>query len=317
MAASSRPLRVTHCPVNMGGTGWTNVQALRRRGIDARLVVFRPQKWRPDEYDEAIEPPRRGFLRRQIVLWPAFARLLPRTDIFHFYFGLTLVPKSVQFPILRATGKKSVIHWLGADIREQPREKLAYGRRADVQVVGSYAARHYVPEAVVIPPGLELSRFEPAPPVERERVRIVHAPSNKEKKGTEYIVAACKELPVDLDVVHGVPNKEAVKRYAQADIVVDQVLRDWHGIFTLESMAMGKPVVTSLDETAVRETEDAFGVKVPIVVATKDDLADKLRPLVESFEERKRLGQAGRAYVERVHDIDVITGRLIELYRGL
>jgi len=29
-----------HCPVNTAGVPWTNVQALRRRGIDASLVVF-------------------------------------------------------------------------------------------------------------------------------------------------------------------------------------------------------------------------------------------------------------------------------------
>ena len=314
---AARPLRVTHCPVNMAGTGWTNVQALRRKGLDARLVVFNPQKWRPDEYDETINRPRNGFVRQQLVQWRAFAGLLPRTDVFHFYFGITLVPKSIQFPLLRATGRKSVIHWLGADIRERPREQLAYGRRADAQVVGSYAARHYVPEAIVIPPGIELSRFQPVPAVERGRVRVVHAPSDKEKKGTEYIIAACEQLPVDLDVVHGVPNTEARARYADADIVIDQVLRDWHGVFTIESMALGKPVVTSLDEEAVRETEAAFGLGLPVVAATKDNLVEKLRPLVESFEERKRLGAAGRAYVERVHDIDKIADRLIELYESL
>jgi glycosyltransferase involved in cell wall biosynthesis len=301
----------------MAGTGWTNVQALRRKGLDARLVVFNPQKWRPDDYDETINRPRNGFVRQQLVQWRAFAGLLPRTDVFHFYFGITLVPKSVQFPLLRATGRKSVIHWLGADIRERPREQLAYGGRADAQVVGSYAARHYVPEAIVIPPGIDLARFQPVPAVERERVRVVHAPSDKEKKGTEYIIAACQQLPVDLDVVHGVPNAQALARYADADIVIDQVLRDWHGVFTIESMALGKPVITSLDEEAVRETEAAFGVDMPAVAATKDNLVDKLRPLVESFEERKRLGAAGRAYVERVHDIDEIADRLIELYESL
>ena len=43
----------------------------------------------------------------------AFSRLLPRTDIFHFYFGLTLIPKSLQFPLLRAARRKSVFHFLG------------------------------------------------------------------------------------------------------------------------------------------------------------------------------------------------------------
>ena len=311
-------LRVTHCPVNLAGVGWTNVQALRRRGVDARLVVFNTQPFRPDQADWDLRRPRTGLVRQQAVQWRAFAKLLPRTDVFHFYFGLTLVPKSIQFPILRATRRKSLFHFLGADIRERPKEQLLYGLKADARVVGSYAALRFIPyDAEVLPPGIDLSSYDPVAPVERERVRIVHAPSNTEKKGTEHVIAACKELPVDLDVVHGVRNEEALERYKQADIVVDQLLRDWHGVFTIEGMALGKPVVTSLDEDAVRQTEEALGVKVPIVRATKDDLVEKLRPLVDSFDERRRLGKLGRAYVEEVHDIERMTDRLLDLYERL
>lgn len=193
-----------------------------------------------------------------------------------------------------------------------------YGLKADARVVGSFAALRFIPyEAEVLPPGIDLSRYEPVPPVERDRVRIVHAPSSLEKKGTRYVVEACKQLPVDLDVVHGVRNEEALERYKQADIVVDQVLRDWHGILSIEGMALGKPVVTSLDEDAVRETEEHFGRKVPIVPATKDDLVEKLRTLVDSFAERKRLGEAGRAYVEEVHDVERMTDRLLDIYARL
>jgi glycosyltransferase involved in cell wall biosynthesis len=311
-------LRVTHCPVNLAGVGWTNVNALRRRGVDARLVVFNTQPFRPTQADWDLKRPRSGFLRQQAVTWPAFARLLPQTDIFHFYFGLTLIPKKLQFPILRATRRKSLFHFLGADIRDHPKERLTYGLKADARVVGSYAALRFIPfEAEVLPPGIDLTRYDPVPPVERERVRIVHAPSHLEKKGTQWVIDACKELPVDLEVVHGVLNEQALERYKQADIVVDQLLRDWHGVFSIESMALGKPVVTSLDEDAVRQTEEAYGVKVPIVRATKDDLGEKLRPLVESFEERKRLGEAGRAYVERVHDIERMTDHLLDIYARL
>jgi glycosyltransferase involved in cell wall biosynthesis len=311
-------LRVTHCPVNLAGVGWTNVHALRRRGVDARLVVFNTQPFRPTQADWDLKRPRSGFLRQQAVQWRAFARLLPQTDIFHFYFGLTLVPKKLQFPILRAAKRKSLFHFLGADIRDHPKERLTYGLKADARVVGSYAALRFIPfEAEVLPPGIDLSRYDPVPPVERERVRIVHAPSHLEKKGTEWVIEACKQLPVDLDVVHGVLNEEALERYKQADIVVDQLLRDWHGVFSIEAMALGKPVLTSLDEDAVRQTEEAYGVKVPIVRATKDDLVEKLRVLVESFEERKRLGEAGRAYVERVHDIERMTDHLLDIYARL
>jgi glycosyltransferase involved in cell wall biosynthesis len=312
------PLRVTHCPVNLAGVAWTNVQAQRRRGVDARLVVFNTQPFRPDQADWDLKRPRQGLLRQQAVQWRALARLLPQTDIFHFYFGLTLVPQALQFPILKATRKNSLFHFMGADIRERPKEELTYALKADARVVGSFAALRFLPfEADVVPPAIDLAGYEPVPPVERERVRIVHAPSNLEKKGTQYVIEACEQLPVELDVVHGVRNEEAVERYRQADIVVDQVLRDWHGILAIEGMALGKPVVTSLDKDAVRQTEEAFGVRVPIVSATKEDLVERLRPLVQSFEERKRLGEAGRAYVEEVHDLERMTDRLLDIYARL
>jgi hypothetical protein len=136
-------LRVTHCPVNTAGIPWANVQALRGRGVEARLVVFNRYKLHP----EADVDLRRsgGLLRQQLTQWRAFARLAPQTDVFHFYFGLTLLPKSVQFPLLRALGKRSVMHFLGSDIRGKPPAALDWSRRAGVRVVGSYDAIRWVP----------------------------------------------------------------------------------------------------------------------------------------------------------------------------
>src|SRR5919106_1481369 len=202
-----RPLRVTLCPVNTAGVPWTTAEALRRRGVDARLVVFGRYRLHP-EADESLERSG-GPLRRQATQWRALARLLPRTDVFHFVFGLTLVPQTLQFPILRAARKKSVMHYLGSDIRGKTPGQLAYGKKADAELIG------------------------------------------------------------------------------------------WYGIFAIEAMALGKPVVTFLHDEAVRRTEEAFGVEVPIVSATKETLRDQLEPLVADAEVRRRLGAASRTYVER------------------
>ena len=135
-------LRVTHCPVNLAGVGWTNVQALRKRGVDARLVVFNTQPFRPDQADWDLKRPRKGLLRQQLVQWRALSKLLPQTDVFHFYFGLTLVPKSLQFPILRAAGKKSVFHYLGSDIRGKSAAEYA----ANIAAIRTAAEAGRVPK---------------------------------------------------------------------------------------------------------------------------------------------------------------------------
>src|SRR5215211_3547926 len=150
-------LRVTHCPVNVAGIPWQNVEALRRKGVDARLVVFNRQRLHPEADIDLRRP--NGFVRSQATQWRALLRLLPRTDVFHFYFGLTLVPKSIQFPILRALRKKSVFHYLGSDIRGESRDELAFGKRAGAEIVGSVDALRWVPEAELIPPGLDLGPF--------------------------------------------------------------------------------------------------------------------------------------------------------------
>ncbi|MCP9485819.1 MAG: glycosyltransferase family 4 protein [Gaiellaceae bacterium MAG52_C11] len=310
-------LRVVHCPVNTAGVPWASVQALRARGVDARLVVFERYKLHP-EADWSLEIPSSSpLLGRQARQWAAFARLLTRTDVFHFVFGLTLVPQSLQFPILRAARKKSVMHYLGSDIRGKSPSQLAYGRKADAQIVGSYDAIRWVPEAEVIPPGIDLARIAPAPPSNRARPLIVHAPSHRGRKGTEHVIAACEGLDADLALVEGLHHHEALERYRAADIVVDQLNAGWYGLFAVEAMALGKPVVTFLHDDAVRRTEEAYATRVPIVNATKETLREQLRELVGSADERRRIGATSRAYVERVHDLERGTDRLLDLYARL
>ena len=308
-------MRVTHCPVNIAGIPWENVQALRRKGVDARLVVFERGKLH-HEADWSLD--RHGPLPQKLAQqFAAFARLAPQTDVFHFYFGLTLVPKSIQFPLLRALRKKSVFHYLGSDIRGKTPKQLAYGKRADAEIVGSFDAIRWVPEAHVVPPGLDLRPFTPRPPSDNPRPLVVHAPSNRERKGTRHVIEACEQLPVELDIVEGVPHEEARERYARADIVVDQLNAGWHGVFALEAMALGKPVVTYLKPEIVDRSAAGFGVRIPIVPATKETLVDALRPLVESPALRREIGAASRAYVEQVHDIDRVADRLLAVYRSL
>jgi len=218
---SHRPLRVVHCPVNTAGIPWTNVQALRQRGIDASLVVFNRYTLHP-EADRSLEL-EGGLVRRQLAQWKVLAELLPRTDLFHFTFGLTLVPQSLQFPILRALRKRSVMQYLGSDIRGKTPEELAYGRKAGAEIVGSYDAIRWVPHATVIPPGIDLARVTPAQPSGRRRPVVVHAPSSRRRKGTDHVVRACEGLDVELRIVEGLHHREALERYRDADIVVDQL----------------------------------------------------------------------------------------------
>jgi glycosyltransferase involved in cell wall biosynthesis len=227
------------------------------------------------------------------------------------------VPQSVQFPILRALRKKSVMHYLGSDIRGKSREALAFGKKADAEVVGSYDAIRWVPDAEMIPPGIDVRAIEPSPPTDRARPVILHAPSSRRRKGTDEVIAACDGLDADLVLVEGLHHDEAFERYREADLVVDQLNAGWYGLFAIECMALGKPVVSFLHDEAAERTERELGTRVPIVRATKESLRAQLEPLVASASERRRIGAESRAYVERVHDLERIADRLLALYARL
>jgi glycosyltransferase involved in cell wall biosynthesis len=312
----SPPLRVLHCPVNTAGIPWANSQALRRHGVESDLLVFNRYKLHP-EADISLE--RRGnLLRQQATQWRAFLKLLPRYDVFHFYSSVTLVPKSVQFRILHALGKQGVYQYLGSDIRGKTREQLAYGLAADAEIVSSYDAIRWVPDAEMILPGVETAAIAPAiPSADKKRPLIVHAPSSRRRKGTEHVVAAVDGLDADFRLVEGLTHDEAFGLYREADIVVDQLNAGWYGVFAIECLALGKPVVTFLHDEAVRRTQEAYGVEVPVVSATAETLREQLRPLVADAALRHRIGTASRAYAERLHDIDEIAGELVALYERI
>jgi hypothetical protein len=308
-------VRVVHTPLNVAGIPWTNVQALRRKGVDAKLVVVERQKMHP-EADWSLDRPA-GFLGRQAVQWPAFLRLLPRTDVFHFYFGWTLVPRKLTWPMLKATRRRSVLHFLGSDIRGKAPDELRFARGADARIVGSYDALRWVPDAHVVPPGLDLGEYVPAPLEDRIRPVVLHAPSDRRRKGTEHVIAACEGLDVELDLVEGLRHDEARRRYERADIVVDQLNAGWYGILALEAMALGKPVLSYLRDEAVQQTEQELGVEVPIIRVTKETLRERIAELAASVGERQLIGARSRAYVERVHDADKGAERLIAIYKSL
>jgi glycosyltransferase involved in cell wall biosynthesis len=131
------------------------------------------------------------------------------------------------------------------------------------------------------------------------------------------VVSACEGLDVELDIVEGLRHDEARRHYERADIVVDQLNAGWYGIFALEAMALGKPVLSYLRDEAVQETERALGVEVPIVGITKETIRDRIAELAGSPDERRRIGASSRAYVEQVHDAEKGADRLIEIYRSL
>jgi glycosyltransferase involved in cell wall biosynthesis len=256
----------------------------------------------------------------------ALAWALPRYDVFHFHAGLTITPKRINLPLLRALGKGVVFQSWGSDLRSQPAEAVRYLRYADAVIVGSFQTRRLAPKGrwpdyEVVPPAIDLTDWQPAPKERGETVRVAHAPSRRHVKGTDALLAAIEALqsrgvPIELDLIEGVPNREARRRYELADVIVDQLRVGWYGMFAIESMALAKPVVCYLDPEAVIETDAAWG-KVPVVRADEGSIGRVLDQLVETRERLPELGRRSREYVERVHSHTGVARRVLDIYLRL
>ena len=77
------------------------------------------------------------------------------------------------------------------------------------------------------------------------------------------------------------------------------------------------PAWLVLRPEAVRETETALDVEVPIVSVTRETLRDRIAELAADAGRRNAVGAASRAYVEQVHDADKGADRLVEIYGAL
>jgi glycosyltransferase involved in cell wall biosynthesis len=331
-----RPLRILHAPADVGGNARGLALAERELGFESDVAVFSPG---PFGYLADIDL-RAGADRSLPVRFArrgAFLRAaIERYDIFHFNFGQTLLQLrqlgrvADELPLLRRLGKTVIMTYQGCDVR--PFEHChcrsaacaattAYRQPAADRTL-RYADRvfylnpdlgRWLPGARFLPyASFDPRTVEPAPHAQRDELVVVHAPTSRAVKGTRHVeeaVAAVRAegVAIRLVLLEGMTRDEVLRCTADADVVVDQLLLGWYGGFAVEAMALGKPVLCSIDED-----ENPFGADLPIVRATPTTLADRLRELAADRARRHELGRAGRRFVEEVHDPRAVARQVLD-----
>lgn len=143
---------------------------------------------------------------------------------------------------------------------------------------------------------------------EHERPLLVHAPTHTGIKGTAQVLAAVDRLrgeglAFDFRLIQGLPHHEAMRLYAAADLLVDQLLIGWYGGLAVEFMALGKPVVCCLRQEDFRYLPAGMASELPIIHADPSSVTDVLRRLLgQDRRQLRQLGLRGRLYVEHWHE---------------
>ncbi len=279
-------------------------------------------------------------------------------DVLHFNWGRTILSNPfspippIELPFLSRSNAAIVVTYQGSDSRQEgyclrhydithAREystlQLARYRlyslfkRQHISMFGKYADLIYAtnPDLLnVLPEG---AKFRPYTKCEigkirpvlfdgpNHRMRIVHAPTSRNIKGTKYIVATIDKLKkegfdIDLILVENKTNKEAMEIYKKADVIIDQLLIGWYGGFAVECLALGKPVIAYLRETDLDYLPQGMRDDMPIINASPQSLYATLRAILEGKTDLREISHDSVAYVNTWHSEKKIAASIIKDY---
>ena len=281
---------------------------------------------------------------------------LRKFDVYHLYFGLTYLRLGWRVPIigqleirfLKSIGKRVFMTYQGCDCRLR---KLAQnnehspcvangcdvpwcGEKADkLRRRSSFMLSKYIDRSFVLNPDLLAnapnSEFLPycnidttlkeantyrtnVPPI------VVHGPTNRAIKGTEFVLHASKKLmnshPHKLLLLAGIPRHELIENLSTADILIDQLRLGWYGGLAVEGMSAGIPVVAYLEDRQLERIPSKMRDEMPIASATPDTLGSVLADLLQDAPKRLELSEASRKFAHRWHNPLAIAEAMLTLY---
>jgi hypothetical protein len=346
-------LKVLHLPTSVGGHSWGLAQGEKQLGLTSSVLVAQ-QNWLqyPADINLNIQNIPLKILRLEKLL-STFWEIKNKYDVFHFNFGSSLIHfpakylNQVELPFYP---KKSqlFVTYNGCDIRQKyptmQRTQIAachnpncyngqcnsgqldYFRREGIKKMERYVKHIWAlnPDLLYfLPP--KKSSFLPyavgvddrglfLPKLNNKKIKIVHAPTNREAKGSTYILAALEKLQkthgqfIDVLLVENIPHAQAMKIYQEADLVIDQILIGWYGGFAVETMKMGKPVIARIAEEDLHfiPPEMATDVLNTVINANPNNIYQVIKKCIEDRTMLANYSELSLEYVRKWHNLEYV-----------
>ncbi len=323
-----KPLRILIGPKEIGGQIPDYASGFRALGHDVTTVIRDPNPLFPDlPYDVDLSKNRDPGL---------IAKLIEEHDVFVFQYGETLVPGSVDLPVIRAAGKSIIAICNGDDIRHSSAYHQEFGIPPEVhgefyvkdplprsmqtlRLMERYASlmvsvpnqsglalRPYMHFAYVLDQSLYTAHIP-----DREVPVVVHAPSDRACKGTREILASLDRLSAkgvrfELKLLEKVPNAVVRETLRDADVAIDQLFVSY-GKFAAEAMASGCATAC----VTYPDIEPAAHMR-PLWHIDAEGIDAQLETLLTDRALRRSLAEQGRPHVEAIHDRPTVCKRLLD-----
>lgn len=339
-------IKVLQLPTNNAGQPHTFATAMRQAGVKAASLSVGNNafEYETDRHFKSL-PEDRG----ELTSFVSNLASQYKTFHFHsrslFYSSDNRFPTGLDLLLLRAASKKVFFHFRGSEARQESvfKEKSPYNYVKENPDLLFYKfdeksqrtfidytlgvcnkvfsvdpeIQTYVPNSVVVPRALDLKKWQYVGVNIKagKPLKIVHAPSRPTVKGTPSVLAAIERLKsegfdIDFKLIKGMPHKEAMKLYKEADIVIDQLRIGWYGVLAVEAMALGKAVISYVRD----DLKHHLPYPMPLILANPDNIYDKLKSAAQNPQSLEVLGKRARKYTEEMHDADKISAMLIKIY---
>lgn len=210
------------------------------------------------------------------------------------------IPCCIDLIVSKVVGKEIIIHYHGSDIRNK-KQPFIHRLISNTFYVSTPDLLKHVPGATWYPNPFNISKELPDYH-KHKPIKILHAPSNKNTKGTSCVINSINKLEsegfdIDFILIEKAPHETVLQHIKDCDIVLDQFIIGWYGVLACEAMDAGKPVLCYIDYE-----NTPMNIKIPIINTTCDDLYDTLKHVILLSEgELKKIGIEGREYLKTIH----------------
>ena len=292
------------------------VKAQRKLGIEANLAVTSTKGWNTN-FDYNLSETDSSSLKGKFDIGKKLYKLVKECDILH-YHGQAVSQGYRDLVMWSGIMKKPVIlHHHGSEIRNKK-----YPKFANHLVVHRYVSTpellDFVPNAEWLPNPVNLDNLKYSETNVTGPLKILHASTNRDVKNTKAVESSISKLKSDgLDIqftlLENVQHAELMEQISKHDLIIDWMNPEFgiYGVFSIESMALGRTVICTLTDSLYE------GYELPIINSSPESLEVSIKEVYDNREILVEKGQLGSEFVNRNHNSEVIAERVLQKYKSI
>ena len=292
------------------------VKAQKELGVDATLAVTSTKGWHTN-FDHNLSKVNTSSIKGKIDIGKKLYDLIKECDILHYHGQAVSHGYRDLVMWSGIMGKPVILHHHGSEIRNKDYPKFA-NDLVKYRYVSTPDLLEFVPNAEWLPNPVDIQGLEYSEPDVSGPLKILHAPTNRDVKNTKAVetaISALKDegLDIQFTIAEDKKHSELIKIISGNDLVVDWLNPEYgiYGVFSIESMALGRTVICSLNDSLYDKHD------VPIISIPPTDLADKIKELYNNRNLLVTGGKSSYDFVQSHHNPIESAKKVIERYKAV